>query len=108
MKIIKYKFRVPGRRQPPAPPAGVEKKIKKKALLIGVQQVAEVTLESETDPGIEDLGNGPRAKLKNARKRLLKRKPKKNALRGPHRDVRAMRTLLIGKYSPLLFINIQT
>ena len=34
MKIIKYKFRVPGRRQPPAPPAGVEKKIKKKALLI--------------------------------------------------------------------------
>ncbi|PPQ73874.1 hypothetical protein CVT26_011737 [Gymnopilus dilepis] len=90
MKIIKYKFRVPGRKQPSAPPKVVEKRIKKKALLIGVQQVPEASLESETDAGIEDLESGPRAKLKKAKKKLLKRKSKKTALRGPHRDVRAM------------------
>ncbi|KAF8905200.1 caspase domain-containing protein [Gymnopilus junonius] len=98
MKIIKYKFRVPGKRQPAASPEG-EKKIKKRALLIGVQQVREVPPEN-LNPGIEKLESGPRAKFKRAGRRLLtKKKLKTKALRGPHRDVKAMRSLLIDVYN---------
>lgn len=101
MKIIGSRFRlsVRGRRQQAALPAeeqvnatkGTAKTFKKRALLIGVQEVRE------DDP---EPGEGPdRPQTPAGRKGKEKTKTKvdsSRALRGPHRDVETMKSLLIG------------
>ncbi|KAF9475281.1 hypothetical protein BDN70DRAFT_883915 [Pholiota conissans] len=98
MKILKYRGvfnRFPGRKQPaaqaeaPEAPRVVEKKIKTKALLIGIQRVRE---EAEVhSPGLKS----PDGRSKWAK---LRKQNTRNYLKGPHRDVKAMRELLINVY----------
>ncbi|KDR79908.1 hypothetical protein GALMADRAFT_222842 [Galerina marginata CBS 339.88] len=116
MKIIRHRFRIPGWKQGASTataedrttPVSLEKKIKKKALLIGIQQVREEPTSVRTpspplSPGfghMEDLAAAATAKLKRAKTKLkAKKNAKKNALKGPHRDVKAMRELLIEVYA---------
>jgi hypothetical protein len=104
MKVLKYRsvFRFPGWRhtatQPEVPnePRVVEKKIKKKALLIGIQQVREPT--EITSPGLLKSPNG-RSKWAKRRKQNTR-----SYLKGPHRDVRAMRELLISAYGRSFYL----
>lgn len=97
MKVLKYRvFRIPGRKpHSPLPevedkPAVVEvKQIKKKALLIGIQQVREDLADS---PG--GL-RSPDGRMKWLRKQ--KQNMARHGLKGPHRDVQAIRDLLISE-----------
>lgn len=103
MKVLKYRvFRLPGWKhhatQPEVPnePHVVEKKIKKKALLIGIQQVREPP--EVTSPGLLKSPNG-RSKWSKRRKQSSR-----NYLKGPHRDVGAMRELLISAYGCAFYL----
>ena len=102
MKIMNYravlnrwKNSVSSPVEPETKPVVVEKKFKRKALLIGIQQIRE-----EADPLSPDGLRSPDGK-KDKKKWLKKRKARKDtvreALKGPHRDVAAMRDLLISE-----------
>ncbi len=81
--------------EPETKPVVAEKKFKRKALLIGIQQIRE-----EADPLSPDGLRSPDGK-KDKKKWLKIRKARKEtireALKGPHRDVAAMRDLLISE-----------
>lgn len=112
MKIIKYRLPHPGRRssasQTQPPP------LRKKALLIGVQNLRqdpdEITQENHerTAKGeLEDMDAAPRQKKKKKKQkdRDKERTPKAGVLKGPHHDVLEMKQLLIGAlYHDILFL----
>ncbi|KJA20433.1 hypothetical protein HYPSUDRAFT_43125 [Hypholoma sublateritium FD-334 SS-4] len=80
-------------------PVTVEKKIKLKALLIGIQQIRE-----EAEPMSPSGLRSPDGKKDGKKKKWLKRRKDRKdttreALKGPHRDVAAMRDLLIKLYN---------
>lgn len=77
-------------------PAPAAKTFKRKALLIGVQTVREDTGSPVRSPVSAKIAGIPRTQSIKA-KWVKKRQEKLNALRGPHRDVRAMRDLLISE-----------
>jgi hypothetical protein len=79
-------------------PAPAPKTFKRKALLIGVQTVREDTGSPVRSPVSAKIAGIPRTQSIKA-KWVKKRQEKLNALRGPHRDVRTMRDLLINVYS---------
>jgi hypothetical protein len=101
---------------------------KKKALLIGIQQVADIPQEAPIPiitTTLVETSTGGAASLIPGRPRAMKKlgakKPKAKAkkpkpaspetpapLRGPHHDVRSMQTLLIGTIfsaAPILFLR---
>lgn len=83
-------------------PAPAPKTFKRKALLIGVQTVREETGSPVRSPVSAKIAGLPGTK--NIKAKWDKKKQEKlSALRGPHRDVRAMRELLISKscHSPI-------
>lgn len=77
-------------------PAPVVKTFKRKALLIGVQTVREDMGSPVRSPLSAKFAGLPGAKNIKA-KWEKKKQVKLSALRGPHRDVKAMRELLIGE-----------
>ncbi|KAF5313830.1 hypothetical protein D9619_013017 [Psilocybe cf. subviscida] len=79
-------------------PAPVVKTFKRKALLIGVQTVREDMGSPVRSPLSAKFAGLPGAKNIKA-KWEKKKQVKLSALRGPHRDVKAMRELLIDMYS---------
>lgn len=113
MKIIKYRLSHLGRRSSanqtrhPPPP------LRKKALLIGVQNLRldpdEITQEKHeraTNDEPENVDAAPRRKKKKKQKdRDKEGTPKAGVLKGPHRDVLEMKQLLIGAlYHVILFL----
>ena len=100
MKIIKHRFprlslRTSVNQSQPPPP------LKKKALLIGIQNVrqdaAEVTQEISERTAEEDANTVPkRRKKKKEKDRIKEGTLEEPELKGPHRDVMQMKQLLIG------------
>ena len=110
MKIVKCRFPrlslqfqlSPNQTQPPPPP------LKKKALLIGIQDIRQDTAEIIQENGerlAEDVKSVPKRKNKKKQKdRDKEGAPKAEELKGPHRDVMQMKQLLIGAlYHAILF-----
>ncbi|KAF8959333.1 caspase domain-containing protein [Flammula alnicola] len=102
MKIVKYRiFRLPGRKQAatqaeePTKLTIAEKKIKKKALLIGIQRVRED--ENEVVSPVSPIGRKSpvNGRSKKSKWRARRKQSTRDALKGPHRDVRAMQDLLV-------------
>ncbi|KAF8965366.1 hypothetical protein BDZ97DRAFT_1918225 [Flammula alnicola] len=105
MKIVKHRiFRLPGRKQAatqaeePTKPTIAEKKFKKKALLIGIQRVRED--ENEVISPVSPIGRKSpvNGRNKKSKRRARRKQSTRDALKGPHRDVRAMRDLLVNVY----------
>ncbi|KAJ3508179.1 hypothetical protein NLJ89_g5898 [Agrocybe chaxingu] len=102
MKIIGSRFRLRGRRQPQALPAEekakeeqkVEVKIKKRALLIGVCDVPELSPTSALSP----VAQTPLSAVPKRKSRKRSKTKKMPTLKGPHADVVAMKDLLIETY----------
>lgn len=108
MKMMPRAWAVFRRKQPVSSPVDVEskpvvvvKEKKKKALLIGIQQIRE-----DSDPLSPGGLRSPDGKKDGKKKWLKKRKAlnrkdtTREALKGPHRDVAAMRDLLISESCP--------
>lgn len=88
-----------------ANPEPAEKKTRKKALLIGCQEVREQVAVSPASPGplsplstrFNRSDNFAVTGLKRMKTKIKEKKSiKESLLKGPHRDVQALRKLLIG------------
>ena len=104
MKILKYRFphlSLTSRRssengtQPPPP------SLKKKALLIGIQNIrreaVETTRENVEKTAGEDVDDGLKQEKKKKQKdRDKESAPKAAELNGPHHDIMQMKEILIG------------
>ena len=113
MKIVKYRFprlsltsrRSSANQTRPLPPP-----LRKKALLIGIQNIrqkaVETTQEDVENTAEEDVNDDPKQKTKKKQKdRDKESAPKAAELKGPHRDVMQMKELLIGAlYFDILFL----
>lgn len=105
MKIVKYRFpRLSLPNRPSTNQTHLPPPLKKKALLIGIQntrqQVVEITQEDDERMAEEEVNDAvpiPPAKRKKKKKQKDKEgAPKAAKLKGPHRDVLQMKELLIG------------
>ena len=105
MKIIGSRFRLSlgGKRHQPDPTtensehsAILERRFKRKALLIGVRQVRDIDT-GETAPGTPQTPLATRRGKKKPKTRTRK-VDNSRALKGPHRDVQAMKKLLVGTF----------
>ena len=102
MKIVKHLFRRPNAKRQ-AKAEGDEKAklpvhvktIKKKALLIGVKDIREEV--KGVSGRVKPPQRGPVTQIKSKLKVAVRKTNKLQSLKGPHRDVRVMRDLLISE-----------
>jgi hypothetical protein len=109
MKIVKQIFRRPNAKRQAKAEADEKAKlpvhvktIKKKALLIGVKDIREEV--KGVKGGVKPPQRGPVTQIKSRLKVASRKTNKLQSLKGPHRDVRVMRDLLISELD-LFFIN---
>ena len=108
MKIVKHIFRRSNAKHQAkaeadegAKHAVLVKTIKKRALLIGVKDIREPV--KGVRAGVKPPQRGPVTQLK-SRLKVVRKTNKLQSLKGPHRDVREMRELLISELHPFFVI----
>jgi len=109
MKIVKQIFRRPNAKRQAKAQADEKamlpvhvKTIKKRALLIGVKDIREEV--KGVSGGVKPPQRGPVTHIKSKLKVAARRTNKLQSLKGPHRDVRVMRDLLISKLDLFLLL----